>query len=813
MKKSLSFVLAICLLFCLPFSASGEGTGFGGLLSSVQQNYQPQEELALKSLDPDAVLAEAAGGKALTLMIYMCGSNLESMPQSSASKDIEEIIDSDYSTKDVNLLLMPGGARRWHISNINGQETGIYCIRPDGITKLWESDKQLNMGDPLTLSFFLHYGFEYFPAQKYALIVWDHGGGAIGGVCVDENSGDSLSLPELKTAMEASPAAREKLEWIGFDACLMASAEVALLLSPYAGFMIASEETEPGYGWDYHFLKGIETESSGAETGVRIIEHYLDWYEKQYPGCDVTLSCIDLSAVSELADQLERFFAEMAELVGEEDYSEISRAVRRAVFFGNVDESASEDTASNARVYDLADLGSLIGCLDAFVQADGKQLIDYLNSRVVVKTDNNIELDISGLTLYHPLRAKKMYSANIKSYRELSVLPNYVNYIQQFGKILLEKPAASFSGLLGSFLDSGKVKRALIVLPLSEEQQRSLARAELVILQRGDKEDSYHFVSASDSVFLDDSGVLRGELIHRNLFLTDESGEPLRGVPPLRFSQNESGQYVLPVTVCSTDPQTGEMTRNNACLVCEESGDSLSLRVVSVLGYDTLTECYTPRLSLDLSLAEAIGFDCVDRVPTRDETGALLGFDQWEAAGTSSFSWSAEENYQLRFLENRLEEDSICVAFSLTDTQSNSYLSELISLTEPVEEGVLQLVYDDKDQLVTLQNPRCEVQSGTSLLLTAEISNICEEELLVTLSDLTINGVKLDAETEVFGMGPHDGLEAGEKQILLLMAEDAALAEMTAVETLCFDLLVRYAGSGEEAAVIPVTGTANLPLR
>ena len=116
MKKILAFVLTACLLCGLPLSASAEGTGFGGLLSSVQQNYQPQEDIALESLEPDAVLAEAAGGKMLTLMIYMCGSNLESMPQSSASKDIEEMIDSAYSTDDVNLLLMPGGAKKWHIT-------------------------------------------------------------------------------------------------------------------------------------------------------------------------------------------------------------------------------------------------------------------------------------------------------------------------------------------------------------------------------------------------------------------------------------------------------------------------------------------------------------------------------------------------------------------------------------------------------------------------------------------------------------------------------------------------------------------------
>ncbi|MBQ6428917.1 MAG: hypothetical protein IJK03_09085, partial [Oscillospiraceae bacterium] len=69
----------------------------------------------------------------------------------------------------------------------------------------------------------LCYGARYFPAENYALIIWDHGSGAIGGVCQDETTRDSLSLTELRTAMRNSPFVGEKLCWLGFDACLMAS--------------------------------------------------------------------------------------------------------------------------------------------------------------------------------------------------------------------------------------------------------------------------------------------------------------------------------------------------------------------------------------------------------------------------------------------------------------------------------------------------------------------------------------------------------------------------------------------------------------
>ena len=33
----------------------------------------------------------------------------------------------------------------------------------------------------------LNYGFDFFPADSYSLILWDHGGGPVLGYGVDEN--------------------------------------------------------------------------------------------------------------------------------------------------------------------------------------------------------------------------------------------------------------------------------------------------------------------------------------------------------------------------------------------------------------------------------------------------------------------------------------------------------------------------------------------------------------------------------------------------------------------------------------------------
>src|SRR4051794_8949666 len=108
-----------------------------------------------------------------------------------------------------------------------------------------------DMGDPTTLSTFITYGITNFPAEHYALIVSDHGA-AWPGVGPDLGAGESvMDLPEVQQALETglTDAGAERLDLLGFDACLMSTYEVASALQPYADRLIASSETEPGTGW------------------------------------------------------------------------------------------------------------------------------------------------------------------------------------------------------------------------------------------------------------------------------------------------------------------------------------------------------------------------------------------------------------------------------------------------------------------------------------------------------------------------------------------------------------------------------------
>ena len=185
----------------------------------------------------------------VTIMVFMCGSDLESK-NAMGVYDLVEMANADFSD-NVNLLVYTGGSKTWHTDSISARYNQIYRVIGDGkIQCLVENAGTGAMVDPDTLTSFIEYGVENFEANRYALIFWDHGGGTVSGYGYDEkypNAG-SMSLSQIDKALTNADV---EFDFVGFDCCLMATTETALMLSEHADYMIGSEESEPGIGWYY----------------------------------------------------------------------------------------------------------------------------------------------------------------------------------------------------------------------------------------------------------------------------------------------------------------------------------------------------------------------------------------------------------------------------------------------------------------------------------------------------------------------------------------------------------------------------------
>ena len=87
---------------------------------------------------------------------------------------------------------------------------------------------EVNMGDPQTLVDFVSWGVKTYPAERYALVLWDHGSSWAGIAFDDSSDKKGISLPELDQALRTiqSQTGIERFDLIGFDACLMAQIDV-----------------------------------------------------------------------------------------------------------------------------------------------------------------------------------------------------------------------------------------------------------------------------------------------------------------------------------------------------------------------------------------------------------------------------------------------------------------------------------------------------------------------------------------------------------------------------------------------------------
>lgn len=257
-------VLVLTLAFSMGHAVAAEdgeqASSYTRMLARKNQEFMSGDAVILGELP----VQEA---KDYTLMVYMIGSNLESK-LGSASADVEEMEESGLDFESTNLILYTGGSARW-FSDVPCDRNCVIDMSRQGENRVVAGTaKNADMGAFETLAAFVNFCTEKYPAEHYGLILWDHGGGPLWGYGADELfQGDGLLLSEMQLAMERTVFSESrKLDFVGFDACLMGNLETMAVWAPYAEYFVASEELEPGDGWDYHF-EGIESKIEGCSQG------------------------------------------------------------------------------------------------------------------------------------------------------------------------------------------------------------------------------------------------------------------------------------------------------------------------------------------------------------------------------------------------------------------------------------------------------------------------------------------------------------------------------------------------------------------
>lgn len=286
-----------------------------------------------------------------TLMLYMCASDLES-ECGFATEDLNEIM-YGYTAGNLNVIVQTGGTAEWQNTAVADDRCQRYRATEDGLELVDDSLGMQNMADSATLTDFIQYCSSNYAADHYGLVLWDHGGGVVGGYGYDENfGGDSMSLTEMSRALGDASV---HLDMLGFDACLMANFETCLMAAPYADYLIASEEPEPGCGWYYTDWIGKLSENCGIPPkryGRQIIDDYITESVWDSPSMYSTLGMFDLQQVTQkLLPALSQFSDDAVQQLSAGEYRRISqsRSNTRAVYQSELDHIDLLDYAQHSQ--------------------------------------------------------------------------------------------------------------------------------------------------------------------------------------------------------------------------------------------------------------------------------------------------------------------------------------------------------------------------------------------------------------------------------------------------------------------------------
>ncbi len=403
----------------------GSYGGYSEGLNSVSwsgdnNNGQLNREVSSKARAKRTVI-KGDGSDVITIMVYMCGADLESRG-GMASKDLQEMLRADLGDK-INLIIYTGGSKSWQNNVVSSSTNQIYQIKNGQMALLKDNLGNVPMTKPENLSGFIKWTASNFPADRYDLIFWDHGGGSVGGYGYDEKfpSAGAMSLAGINTALKDGGVI---FDFVGFDTCLMATVENALVVSNYADYLVASEETEPGVGWyytDWLTALGKNTSLETLDIGKNIIDSFTAACAQSCQGQKTTLSMIDLAELSEtVPSELADFSKDTSEKIQNNEYSLVSTA-----------RSSTREFAASSRI-DQVDLVDFAIRMDT---EESKELAQALRNAIKYNRTSSNMTNAYGLSIYFPSKKMSKVDGMVNTYEAIGMDEEYAKCIQDFAAV------------------------------------------------------------------------------------------------------------------------------------------------------------------------------------------------------------------------------------------------------------------------------------------------------------------------------------------------------------------------------------------
>ena len=365
-------------------------------------------------------LAEAK----LTLLMYMCGAEL----QEAACEDIYEMAVAGTGD-DVNIVVLAGGAQEWEYEEIQGNTRNLIEIR-DGAFESVTDWGWASMGSPDSLSEFLEYGMKTYPAERTAVILWDHGAGSEAGLCFDETTEDQdgLTLTEINDALYDADEALGgmHIDLFGCDACMMATYEMAAMLSYYdIDCFVASEELEPGIGWDYiSWLQAFDRDPGMSTEALcgQIVDTFMEAGLADTPDDYLTLSAIDLRQIDPLLNAMENMGAVLMNEIEQGRAADVRRGRSRMYTFDSFCDGS----------WDMVDLGAMLDAYARFDPDGAAEARSALSKAVLISRQTDNLNSCCGLSVLIPQDTKDEFETFSEGLDLSFYMPNWIGFVKAF---------------------------------------------------------------------------------------------------------------------------------------------------------------------------------------------------------------------------------------------------------------------------------------------------------------------------------------------------------------------------------------------
>ena len=386
--------------------------------------------------EPESTRTVAGQDNSWTVLVYiMADTDLEE----EALHDLLEL-EEVVGDKNTNIVVLIDRSSDPNYSDSevlglgNFSDTKLLNFGADGIGE-WDESGELNMGDSETLESFIAFSLEEFPADNTALILWDHGAGWTG-MGPDEGDGDDLlTLPELRSAIinGLSEVGLNQFDLIGMDACLMATYEVAHAVNGLTRYLLASEELEPGHGWDYRSFATLLDQSAvqAADLGIALTDGFERQAKEAETFGDITLSLLDMDHFDQFTKSFRAILSD-AEVAPESPAPHMRTASTRVPKYGS-----SPNPSMSTHYIDLAAFVTDWFDWNPILLEDFKSALDNL---VVYKIAGPANERSTGLSIYFP--SEEAYSK--ANYFDDPIHSQWANFLQEYLTAGAELPEESY---------------------------------------------------------------------------------------------------------------------------------------------------------------------------------------------------------------------------------------------------------------------------------------------------------------------------------------------------------------------------------